>query len=89
MNAVTVAVSSYVHPALLHLENTVSLDLSSTSGSHFSTPSSHRSLSLEARGVIKTSILFRDECSRGSHSMHVVLLWISVLIPIYFKKRLL
>lgn len=57
MNAVTVSVNSYVHPALLHLENPVSLDLSSTSRSHFSTPSSHRSLSLEAQGMIKTSYL--------------------------------
>lgn len=46
-----------------------------------------RFLSLEGRGLIKAE--FRAECSKVFLTLYTVLLWISVLITIDWKKQLL
>ena len=65
---------------LLCLEDIVSLE---SSGSYsLSISSSTRHLTLD-------DIPFRTECSNVSQSLHIVQLWVSLLVPICFKKKLL
>jgi hypothetical protein len=34
-------------------------------------------------------IPFRAECSKVSHSLHIIWLWVSIFIPIYCRRKLL
>lgn len=52
----------------------------------FSPPLLHRSLSNEEQGLRKA---FRPECSKASASLYIIQLWVSVLVPLRCRRKLL
>ena len=71
--AIMISGNSYVHLSCFFQVHPPSLALRISLS-----PLLHRSLSLDGRGLMKTS--FKTECSKISCFLHIVQLWVSVLI---------